>query len=104
MVSEKRYSERKPIDLEVVVSYAHVGLFRANVQDASQTGMYITSSTVEIPVQATVVVTFVCPEEGQPSCVNANGVVVHQSQQGFGLTFDSLDDDCTKALGLLLAS
>lgn len=99
---EQRHNKRKSVILDVVVSCARVGLFRGQAKDASLGGMYVSSDTVSLPLDASVTITFHCMEKDIPRCFNAQGVVAHQSERGFGLRFERLDHACRMALKNML--
>lgn len=103
-MEQRKRGERVAIDLDVVVSCSRVGLFRGHAHDANMGGMYISSGTVSMPLEASLVVTFVCPDNTEQQCVNAKAVVIHQSMKGFGLSFEALDADCERALTTLIAN
>ncbi len=100
---EHRYTERKPVDLHVVISCPRVGLFRGRASDVSLGGMRVQSDCVVIPMHAPVVVS-IAPHPDEPHhCVQAQGMVIHQNGTAFGLMFDDLDADCQATLRELLA-
>ena len=99
---EHRYTERKPADFGVVVSCPRVGLFRGMVRDVSLGGMMVQSNCVVIPMHAPVTVSFQPDPDDPLSCLQAQGMVIHQHGSTFGLMFDDLTTDCENAMRALL--
>ena len=99
---EHRYTERKPLDLSVVISCPRVGLFRGQTLDLSLGGMQVRSDCVVMPLHAPVLVSFQ-PDPGNPRlCVQARGMVIHQHGNAFGLMFDELEPASVGAVRSLL--
>jgi len=101
---EHRYTERKPIDLSVVISCPRVGLFRGQVRNLSLGGMYVQSDCVVMPVYAPVVVSLQ-PDPDEPlQSLQVPGMVIHQHGNAFGLMFDDLESDRVQLLRSLLVA
>ena len=101
---EHRYTERKPVDFSVVVSCPRVGLFRGLARDVSLGGMMVQSNCVVIPMHAPVMVSFQADPDDPLRCLQAQGMVIHQHGNAFGLMFGDLAPDCEAALRALLIS
>lgn len=99
---EQRSSERKPAGREVVVSCPAIGLFRGYISDIGLGGMYVQSDNVVVPMHVPVTVTFQPDGDLPMVCIDASGTVVHQSRHGFGVRFDTLDDNCRFTLSRML--
>lgn len=99
---EHRYTERKPLDLSVVVSCPRVGLFRGQTLNLSLGGMHVRSDCVVMPLHAPVLVSFQPDPEDARRCVQARGMVIHQHGNAFGLMFDELEPGSAAALRSLL--
>jgi hypothetical protein len=99
---EQRSQVRRKADLGAVVSCPQFGLFRGRIEDLSLQGIYVRTTNVVIGLNAPVTVTFQ-PEPSNPlhSC-QADGVVVYQDQDGVGIRFTDLKDDCQQTLLALL--
>lgn len=93
-----RRAERKVVSLDAVVSCPRFGMIRGKVVDLSESGMYVSAETSIVPIGAVVSVTF------QPDCELCEGVLTvrgsvrHQSLQGFGIEFESLETHCREVL------
>jgi len=99
---EQRSQVRKKADLGAVVSCSQFGLFRGRIEDLSLQGMYVRTTNVVVGLNAPVTITFQ-PEPSNPlrSC-QADGVVVYQDEDGVGIRFADLKDDCQQTLLALL--
>lgn len=99
---EHRHTERKPVDLGVVISCPRVGLFRGRALNISLGGMRVQSDCVVIPLYAPVVVTLQPDPDDLQRCLEAQGMVIHQHGNAFGLMFDDLEPGCARDLRALL--
>jgi hypothetical protein len=99
---EHRYTERKSLDLSVVISCPRVGLFRGQTLNLSLGGMHVRSDCVVMPLHAPVLVSFQPDPDNPRRCVQAHGMVIHQHGNAFGLMFDELDSTSTAALRTLM--
>lgn len=99
---EHRYTERKPMVLDVVVVCPRVGLVRGKTVNVCMGGMFVQTTCVLMPVNAPVCISFQ-PDPLRPdiSC-EAQGMVVHQKAQGFGLMFDELHQETRSVIDVLL--
>jgi hypothetical protein len=101
---EHRYTERKPLDLSVVVNCPRVGLFRGRIRDLSLGGMYIECDCVVMPIHAPVTVSFQPDPDDPSAAIEASGMVVHQRGNAFGLMFEEHNPAVNGALRELLGS
>jgi hypothetical protein len=101
---EHRYTQRKPIALDVVVSCARIGLVRGRTVNIGCGGMYVATDAVVMPLNAAVSVAFAPSAGARVACFQVPAMVVHQGPEGFGLMFDELDPACRRALRALLAA
>jgi hypothetical protein len=99
---EHRYTERKPMNLSVVVACPRVGLFRGTIRNLSLGGMYVESGCVVMPLHAPVVVSFQADPDKPVQAIEAQGMVVHQRGNAFGLMFDELDPGISQSLRELM--
>ena len=97
----RRTARRKSVTLEAVVACPRFGLIRGCITDLSHGGMYLRAETAIVPIGATVSVTF-RPHPASERCVTADGHVVHQSLQGFGIAFDRVTGECCEAISTIL--
>lgn len=100
---ERRDSIRVPTGLHAVVACPQFGLFRGGVMNVSETGVFIRTRNVNICVNARVTLTL--QDEDRPdSYCEAEGRVVHQNRNGFGVLLDRTDPDYQQLLGKALLS
>ena len=101
---EHRYTNRKPLEIDVLVSCPRVGVIKGHTIDVSAGGMFVGSECVTVPRNAPVTVSFQ-PDEDRPLvCFTARAMIIHQDEHGFGLMFDDLESECRHALLDLLTA
>lgn len=101
---ERRYTERRPLSMSVVVSCPRVGLFRGQTRNISLVGMHVESQCVVMPIHAPVQVSIQADLDDASRTLDVSGVVVHQQGNTFGLLFDELKPATDQALRDLLAA
>ena len=95
---EQRKNDRKSTGFDAVVSCPQFGLFRGVVENFSQQGLYVRATTVSICLRVPVSITFQ-PEADKPNfSYTADGLVVRQDAQGFGIRFSETDAGVYDAL------
>ncbi len=99
---EHRYALRKPVTLDVVVTYQALGLVHGRTMNIGLGGMYIETGCVELPVNALIKTAFFLKEDGVHKPCSADAMVVHSCARGAGLMFSDLDDELHAALQRLL--
>ncbi|MCF6355798.1 MAG: PilZ domain-containing protein [Candidatus Polarisedimenticolaceae bacterium] len=99
---EHRYALRKPVTLDVVVTYQALGLVHGRTMNVGLGGMYIETGRVELPVNALIKTAFFLNENGMHKPCSADAMVVHSCSCGSGLMFNDLDDELHAALQRLL--
>lgn len=100
---EHRYTERKPMALDVVVSCSSVGLVRGRALNIGSGGMFVETRCVLMPIHSPVTVCFQ-PDPEQPMVNHqAEGMVVHQKGNGFGIMFGELKPETRSAIRFLMA-
>ncbi len=101
---EHRYTERKQMAINVVVSCARFGLVRGRTVDIGCGGMFVETDCIVMPLNAPVTVSFDPSGAGGLACVQVKAMVVHQRAGGFGLMFDDLEPACRELLRGLLGN
>lgn len=101
---EHRYTERKPVAINVLVSCPRMGLVRGQTIDVSVGGMFIATDCVDMPLNAPVTVSFQPNEKLPLVCFQAKGMLVHHKDHGIGIMFDELEPSCKRALRELLST
>jgi hypothetical protein len=91
---EHRYAERRPLALDVVLSYRALGFVQGRTRDVSIGGMFVETGCIQLPVNAVVQASLVLsPENGVTSNFSTEAMVVHSKTDGSGLMFNDLDQD-----------
>lgn len=89
--------------LDVVVVCPRVGLVRGKTVNVGTGGMFVQTTCVLMPIHEPVSVSFQ-PDPLRPDiCCDAQGMVVHQKSQGFGLMFDDLNTETRAVIDYLLS-
>lgn len=101
---EHRYALRKPVTLDVVVTYQALGLVHGQTLNIGLGGMYIETGRVELPVNALIKTAFFLKENGVHTPCSADAMVMHSCSGGAGLMFNDLDVELHTALQRLLDS
>jgi hypothetical protein len=104
MDMELRNDSRCETALHAVVSCPRFGLFRGAVENLSRRGMYVCTHNVSMCLNSAVTITLQRDPEEPTSCCEAQGVVVHVDQHGFGVRFTRLDAYCEQMLADVLAA
>ncbi|WP_297528603.1 PilZ domain-containing protein [Thiohalobacter sp.] len=91
MAIEHRWSERKPIEMEVALHYDPVGTIHGRTRDVSLEGMFVRTQGVELPVNAELEVIFVTRKNGKPREHHLPAYVVHGNSTGVGLMLRHID-------------
>ena len=100
---EHRYTDRKPMVLDVVIVCPRLGLVRGRTVNVGVGGMFVETGRVLMPINAPITVCFQ-PDPEQPEVNHqAQGMIVHQKSQGFGFMFDELTPDIRSVIDVLLA-
>lgn len=100
---EHRYTERKPMVLDVVVICPRLGLVRGKTVNVGMGGMFVETGCVLMPLHSPVTVSFQ-PDPKQPERNHeAKGMVVHQKGQGFGLMFNDLIPETRSVIDVLMS-
>lgn len=88
---ERRWCQRKPIAMEVVLYYAGLGLVRCKAMDLSYDGAYIETGEAMIPARARVELYFDDGHQEQPDSVRIPARVVHAGHGGMGVLFSDYE-------------
>jgi len=91
---ENRWSQRTPLELNLVIHYAPLGLIRATTKDVSSTGMFIDTGRIILSPEETIELSFSLPSSRDLHTYTVPASVVHSSAQGSGIEFVNckLDD------------
>ncbi|HEC16925.1 MAG TPA: PilZ domain-containing protein [Sedimenticola sp.] len=101
---EHRCAIRKPIALDVVISYQALGLVQGRTINIGVGGMFVETGCVELPVNALVKTSFFLEDDGLQRPCNTSAMVVHSQDSGAGLMFNDLDDELHEVLHRLVVN
>lgn len=100
---EHRCAERKPLELDVVLSYRALGFVQGRTRDVSLGGVFVETGCIQLPVNAVVQASFMLtPDSGAVRSCSTEAMVVHGNENGSGLMFNDLDDDFSGLLKQLM--
>lgn len=91
MAKEHRWSERKPIRLNVSIYYEPLGTISCQTRDISLEGMFVETPDVELPVEAELEVSFTTGNAGKQQEHHMPAYVVHGNDDGAGLMLRHVD-------------
>ncbi|HEY9198356.1 MAG TPA: PilZ domain-containing protein [Gammaproteobacteria bacterium] len=105
MSMEHRWSERKPIEMDVALYYAPVGTITGTTRDVSLEGMYVQTNGIDLPLHAELEVSFVTRTgSGAPHEHHLPAYVVHGNGAGVGLMLRHIDYSDFYALRHMLSA
>lgn len=105
MTMEHRWSERKPIEIEVALFYAPVGTVTGKTRDISLEGMCVNAEGVDLPLHAELEVSFVTHNgTGSVHEHHMPAYVVHSTDKGIGLMLRHVDYSDFYALRYMLSA
>lgn len=87
---ERRGGIRISTDLHAVVTCPQFGLFRGGVANMGPEGVFVRTRNVNICVNARITLTLQ-DQSKPPNFFEAEGVVVHQNRNGFGMRLSGID-------------
>lgn len=102
---EHRCAIRKPLELDVVLSYRALGFVQGRTRDVSMGGAFVETGCIQLPVNAVVQASFMLSSNNGSSMrsCSTEAMVVHGNENGAGLMFNDLDDEFSGMLKQLMA-
>lgn len=91
MPIEQRWSERKPIEMDVALYYPPVGTIMGRTRDISLEGMFVRTHGAELPVETELQVSFVTEGQARSHEHRMPAYVVHGNDDGVGLMLRHVD-------------
>lgn len=88
----KRWNDRKPSSVDLVVSYPAFGLLRGKATNISRNGMFIETAAISLCNYARIELTLSLPELSE-SPINIQATIIHSSDKGIGVMFRNDTDD-----------
>lgn len=105
MTMEHRWSERKPIEMEVALYYAPVGTIIGKTLDVSLEGMFVRTPEADpLPLHAELEVSFVTSNGDSHREHRMPAYVVHGKDGGVGLMLRHVDYSDFYALRYMLSA
>ena len=105
MSMEHRWSERKPIEMDVALYYAPIGTINGKTRDVSLEGMYVQTPGIDLPLHAELEVSFMTRNgNGAPQEHHLPAYVVHGNGSGVGLMLRHVDYGDFYALRYMLSA
>jgi hypothetical protein len=101
---EHRWSERKPIEMEVALYFAPVGTIIGKTRDVSLEGMFVHTSGTTFPQHAELEVSFVTGSGSDRQEHHLPAYVVHSTGEGVGLMLRHVDYGDFYALRYMLSA
>ena len=102
MSIEHRWSERKPIAMEVCIHHPSAGEVTATTRDISLEGMFVETNATELPINTEVEVSFATLGENGREQHRVSAYVVHRNEAGVGLMLRHVDFSNFHALRFML--
>lgn len=101
---EHRCAVRKPLELDVVLSYRALGFVQGRTRDVSMGGAFVETGCIQLPVNAVVQASFILyPDNASTRSCSTEAMVVHGNENGSGLMFNDLDDEFSGMLKQLMS-
>ncbi len=85
MSVEHRWSERKPIQMDVTLFYEPMGTILGRTRNISLEGMFVQTNGIKLPLNARLEVSFVSRSHGKEKEHHVPAYVVHDHGDGVGL-------------------
>lgn len=91
MLSERRWSARKPISMNVAIYYDRLGLLPCKTRDMSVEGMFITTGRVTLAIGSQVDAVFTMRHRNPREQLRLPARIVRVNEEGAGLRFRKYD-------------
>ncbi|MCP3662210.1 MAG: PilZ domain-containing protein [Gammaproteobacteria bacterium] len=99
---EQRIAVRRPIAIDVVLSYGGLGLVSCRTRNISLGGMFVEAGRISLPMFARVKASVLLEAAGIDDSFQAEARILHVREHGMGLQFDQLSPAFHQALHQLL--
>lgn len=84
----KRWNNRKPSSVDLVISYPALGLLRGKAVNMSHSGMFIETAATSLCNYSTIELSLVLPELSK-SPISIQATIIHSNARGIGIMFES---------------
>lgn len=99
---EHRLSKRKSIQLHIVIFQNHLPVSMGKTKDLCDEGMGIVSNLKNIKEYSTLEVGLAIPQSVTTQYLRLSGLVVHRSEEAFGILFNEMDLNTRETIDQLL--
>ena len=82
----KRWNDRKPSSVDLVISYPAFGLLRGKAVNISHNGMFIETAAISLCNYSNIELTLILPELSE-SPISIQATIIHNSDNGIGIMF-----------------
>ncbi len=102
---EHRWSRRQEVCLNAIVLHRPLGLLQVKILDLGVEGAFISAEHLELPVPATVELTFAVDVGSRQTIYQIDAMTIHRIRNGYGLMFMNFKLDFFQApKGILYAA
>lgn len=101
---EHRLCKRKPLQLNIIIFQNHIPISVGKTKDLCTEGMGIVNNLNNIKSYSTLEVGLAIPQSAAPQYLRLSGLVVHKSENAFGILFDEMDINTKEILDQLLTN
>lgn len=88
---ENRWGSRKPSGIDVILDYRPLGLVHGTLRNYSLSGAYIQTVNASIPVNASINLVFLMPDDLVTQIQRVRAQVVRQDGTGLGIMFTDIE-------------
>lgn len=88
----KRWNDRKPSSVDLVISYPAFGLLRGRAVNISHSGMFIETAAISLCNYSEIELTLSLPELSKHP-ISIQAIIIHNSNNGIGVKFHNEDDE-----------
>ena len=88
----KRWNDRKPSSVDLVISYPAFGLLRGKAVNISHSGMFIETAAISLCNYSEIELTLSLPELSKAP-ISIQATIIHNSDNGIGVMFRDEGDN-----------
>lgn len=92
----KRWNNRKPVELDLVINYPAIGLLRGKATNISYEGMFIETAVASLSYYSDIEITLNLPSLSETP-VQIPAIVIHNSGKGIGIMFRNYSSEQRKS-------
>ncbi len=88
----KRWNERKPSSVDLVINYPALGLLRGKAVNMSHDGMFIETAAISLCNYSSIEITLSLPDLCEFP-ISLQATIIHNTDKGIGVMFHNKEDD-----------